>query len=306
MIPSSQHVPRSSSATTSARITQSPFKRNIELAKEAISFVENLNIASINRHEGRLSIKGLNPMIYKSISTQAIDWQNKVSVISTALPFYFQVAKFHQMLQARAPGIPGFGLCFEKACMALYYLSTQKNNPHLDIANFKMNEGQSFADYMTDESKVIQEFDQNSGEIITYYLSPVLKDYVQNPSIDYQKGPAHAVLVIGRDPEASSADNPQTWTEDVIICDPWAKRIYTKSSLNQESNLLHASTLGQTKLVVQRSYPTNSDQMQYMIFLTKVLNCCKPSYLILLASTLGLLIKLVNKLQTTHMEHQEL
>ena len=117
--------------------------------------------------------------------------------------------------------------CSEKAFLAFDLLANKEENPQLDVVKLA-----------------------NTAEVTA------VAAITGEPS-HLERGPDHALLVIGRDPNSDIAD-PGTWGDDTVICDPWAKRAYAVSAFKEEMELLASTTNGQTRCKPMISWYANT------------------------------------------------
>jgi len=73
------------------------------------------------------------------------------------------------------------------------------------------------------------------GEYATFAVKKILEKYPQARNlieyVVFDKS-CHQLIVIGRDKKSSPCD-PNTWGNDAVICDPWARKVYKVSDLKK-------------------------------------------------------------------------
>jgi hypothetical protein len=236
--------------------------KNVQLANQAIEYVQNISRVSTTRPSHLFS------QIVRD-DTGRLDWGNSQSIRSTLKPDAMQhmivlrefrdeagkAARLHieseQAKGARLTHHEQFAMwlrhgnavllekaknmgadqlvanCSEKAMLAFDMLANQEDNPHLDVVALV-----------------------NTKEVTAFAAITGVPTHLA-------QGPDHALLIIGRDPRSDIAD-PGTWGDDTVICDPWAQRTYAVSAYKEEMELLSSTTNGQTHCEAHISWPANT------------------------------------------------
>jgi hypothetical protein len=236
--------------------------KNVQLANEAIEYVQNLSKVSSTRpshmysqivrdgmgkvikqdQDGKQTIRKpiadqhsrmLNEFragVLKVSRAHADDAQTKGANLTKHERFVMLLRRANAGLLENAKSMGADQLvanCSERAMMAFDLLANKNDNPQLDVVGLTQGEG-------------VKAFAAFTGE--PHHLA---------------RGPDHVFLLIGRNPESDIADS-DTWGDDTVICDAWAKRTYAVSAFKEEMALLSSTTNGQTRCDPLISWPANT------------------------------------------------
>ncbi len=231
-------------------------KQNLELSKKAIAYVESLRMLSANRPaqaKKLYAIKENNPDYYLQLKNIFHTFHSACSRATSDTDLLEIFDRLAIMLEKRKDNFSA-GLSFEKCALASSYLRQYSPNLHIDFVALDEFSTEQFMHLIEQSNQVdvVYNYDTNQLEIIS--KAAITLDTKTHDQLFDTHTPEHYMLVLGRDPETTELNQPSTWTDDMIVCDPWAKQTYPIFQLEEHMQLLNSQTLGQTQLRVIHSF----------------------------------------------------
>lgn len=237
--------------------SQSHFQKNLDLGRKAVNFVASYNMLSANRpvELSKLnSIKNNNPDYYKQLKSIYHTFHTASHQTKTGEQQLILFKKLATLLQSFSEQHSA-GKSFEKAGLALAFISKEAPTNPIALVALQQFSEEEFDSLLINSEKIQINLEAETQEIKFSARAAITNQFQHKETILATRDPEHYLVVIGKNSENINLNDATTWTDDLIICDPWAKRTYSIFELEEEMKLLHSLSLGQTKLRVVQTYP---------------------------------------------------